>query len=344
MHYEAHCRDSEVPTKRGTDTTESFLQQHTRVPIMVNRRWSEGNKMAKSKALKRSPIKVIDAHNHPDWHGHDLDKFLANMDQYGIARTWLLNWECAEHEYGSNYKQVVSAPLLGSQTGPIPFSRCLSYVERAPERFVLGYCPDPRLPDACARLKAAHDIYGAKVCGEFKCRMMYDNPDALRMFRLAGELGMPVTFHLQYSFQEKYTDPWGEWWGGTIDTIERVLTACPETIFLGHAPGFWIHISNDDLWRHEQYPPDAKVVPGGRVPELLRQYPNLYGDLSAGSGCRALKRDPAFAKDFLTEFQDRMLYARDFFDNGHQEFINSLGLAPKILHKLYHLNAEKLVR
>ncbi|MCX6984200.1 MAG: hypothetical protein NT118_05525, partial [Lentisphaerae bacterium] len=138
-------------------------------------------------------MKIIDAHNHPDWYGHDLHKYLANMDQYGIEKTWLLNWECPENEYDCSYKRNVSAPVLGSAVGPIPFSRCISYKERAPERFVLGYAPDPRLPDACARLEAAHGIYGAKVCGELKCRMMYDNLDALRLFRLSGELGMPVT-------------------------------------------------------------------------------------------------------------------------------------------------------
>ena len=289
-------------------------------------------------------MKIIDAHNHPDWHGHDLNKFLANMDEYGIEKTWLLNWECPEHEYHLSYKSVVSAPLLGSSTGPIPFSRCISYKEQAPERFVLGYCPDPRLPDACARLKAANEIYGAKICGELKCRMMYDSPDALRLFQLAGELGMPVTFHLQYTFQREYTDPWDEWWGGTIDTLERVLAACPDTVFLGHAPGFWIHISNDDLWRQTNYPSlDVKVVEDGKVPELLRKYTNLYCDMS-GSGCMALKRDPEFAKRFLIEFQDRILYARDYFDNIHQEFINGLEFSQEILNKIYHANAEKLIK
>ncbi|MCX6984526.1 MAG: amidohydrolase, partial [Lentisphaerae bacterium] len=64
---------------------------------------------------------------------------------------------------------------------------------------------------------------------------------------------------------------------------------------------------------------------------------------SAGSGCLALKRDPEFARTFLDEFQDRILYARDYFDNRHQEFINSLNLANVILEKIYHANAEKLI-
>ena len=34
-------------------------------------------------------MKIIDAHNHPDWHGHNLERFIANMDQYGISKTWL---------------------------------------------------------------------------------------------------------------------------------------------------------------------------------------------------------------------------------------------------------------
>ncbi len=290
-------------------------------------------------------MKIIDAHNHPDWHGHNLEKFVANMDRYGISRTWLFSWECGPGEYSPAYKSVIPAQILGSNYGPIPFSRCLSYAERCPERFVLGYCPDPRRPDACDQLLAAHNIYGAKVCGELKVRMMYDNPDCIRLCRLAGELGMPVTFHLDYDRRATYKDPWGEWFGGTIDSIERLLQACPNTNFLGHAPGFWIHISCDDLWKTAGYSPvPAKVLPGGRVPELLKKYPNLYCDLSAGSGCAALRRDPEFAVKFLTEFQDRVLYARDYFDNQHQEFYSTLNLPKTVLEKMYHGNAEKLVK
>jgi len=61
--------------------------------------------------------------------------------------------------------------------------------------------------------------------------------------------------------------------------------------------------------------PTGPVLPGGKIPELLRAYPNVYADLSAGSAFTALSRDTAFATDFLSEFQDRLLYARDYFDN-----------------------------
>ena len=102
------------------------------------------------------------------------------------------------------------------------------------------------------------------------------------------------------------------------------MKACPETIFLGHGPGFWAHISGDDLYDKHTYP-NAELQPGGKLIDMMRTYPNLYLDLSAGSGLNALKRDPAFAKQFLLEFQDRALYGRDCFHNEHQSFLNGLG-------------------
>ena len=288
-------------------------------------------------------MKIIDAHNHPDWHGHNLDKFLANMDANGISQTWLLSWECGENEYSKAYAHVIPSETLGSKYGPIPFTRCLSYKERAPERFILGYAPDPRTPDACERLHAAHDIYGAQLCGEVKVRMMFDDREALRLFRMAARLKMPVTLHLQDEFGDR-DGAWQEWWGGDIDTLERILQMCPETIFLGHALTFWIHISKDDLYKTSGYPPvPCPVIPGGRLIELLRKYPNLYCDISAGSGCRALKRDPSFAKEFLDEFQNRILYARDYFDTQHREFLDSLNLPLELQEKIYHGNAERLL-
>jgi predicted TIM-barrel fold metal-dependent hydrolase len=283
---------------------------------------------------------IIDAHNHPDWHGYNLDRFLQNMAEHNIDKTWLLTWECPADEYDPEYYNCVS---LSDQWGPIPFSRCVHYKERAPEKFVLGYAPDPRRPDAIDRLRAAIEIYGVRVYGELKLRMMYDNPDALRMFRFCGEKGLPVIVHIDYEFETGRKYPRPNWWyGGGIDAFERAIRACPATIFLGHGPGFWAHISNDDQFDKVAYP-TGKVVPGGKLIQMLRRYPNLYADLSGGSGLNALKRDPEFAGEFLIEFQDRLLYGRDYFDNNHQEFLNSLGLSQEVLSKIYAGNALKLV-
>jgi hypothetical protein len=47
------------------------------------------------------------------------------------------------------------------------------------------------------------------------------------------------------------------------------------------------------------------------VPALMRKYDHLWGDLSAGSGCNAISRDPEWAYDFIEEFQDRLLLGLD---------------------------------
>lgn len=283
---------------------------------------------------------IIDAHNHPDWHGHDLAAFIRNMDDNQIDVTWLLTWICPAGEWDPKYGWAHSCMY---ENGPFPFERALHYKESYPNRFVLGYCPDPRKPDAIMRLRAAVAIYGIQLCGELKIRMMYDNPDAIRLFRTCGELRLPVTVHLDYEFDRPDNAPWPNfWYGGGIDAFERAIRACPETVFLGHAPGFWAHISGDDQYDKVSYPP-GKVQPGGRLIDLLERYSNLYCDISANSGRNALMRDPEHAKIFLETYQDRILYARDYFDRVHREFLDSMGLSPTILEKIYCGNALKLV-
>ncbi|MCY3990279.1 MAG: amidohydrolase family protein [Caldilineaceae bacterium] len=298
---------------------------------------------------------IIDAHNHPDWHGHDLPKFLANMDRFGIDKTWLLTWECPPDE--CNPASYFKAMHFGDGSAyPVPFEACLRYKQAAPERFVLGYAPDPRRPEAIDQLHAAIEIHGVQVCGEIKLRMLYDNPDALRMFRFCGEKGLPVTFHIDYPIPTGHRYPRTDWWyGGSIDSFERALQACPHTVFIGHAPGFWAHISGDDQYDKVGYP-KGPVLPGGRLFHIFRTYPNLYADLSAGSAYTALTRDFSQLKDypfspdsgptaepFFLEFQDRLLFGRDFFDDRMQKLLNGLDLSPEVRHKIFCANAEALL-
>jgi predicted TIM-barrel fold metal-dependent hydrolase len=282
---------------------------------------------------------IIDAHNHADWHKTDMNAFIKNMDENNIDVTWLLSWECPRKEYENSNGALCSF----LDPGPIPFQAGLAYKHAHPDRFVLGYCPDPRDPDAINNLKAAVYIHGVQVCGELKVRMMYDDFDAIRLFRCAGELGLPVTMHYDYEFNKAWSNAWPNfWYGGGIDTFERVLKKCPETIFLGHAPGFWAHISNDDLYDKQPYP-KGPVIKGGMIPYLLDNYPNLYCDMSAGSGCNAFTRDLDNAVWFMNTYQDRILYARDWFDTRHRELLDSLDLSQEVKDKIYYKNALKLV-
>lgn len=284
---------------------------------------------------------IIDAHNHPDYHGFNIDETLQNMAEFHIDKMWLLTLESPSDEY--DHDPGYNHLSLPNHWGPIPFARCLRYKEQFPDKFVLGYGPDPRRPDTIEQLQSAIEKYGVQVYGELKLRMMYDNWDALRLFHFCGRHGLPVTVHISYEYETGRQLPRSNWWyGGGIEAFERAVAACPETTFIGHAPGFWAHISNDERFARELFP-SGRVIPNGKVVRMLRQYPNLYADLSAGSGRKALERDREFARKFLIEFQDRLLYGRDTFDNRLQELLNSLALPNEVLAKIYADNALKLV-
>lgn len=291
---------------------------------------------------------IIDAHNHADWHGHDVDKTLANMDRYGINKAWILSWEAPPFDYDPQFSSAFSGTVFNAtgSGGPVPFERCLAYKRKAPDRFILGYAPNPSRPDAVDSLSAALAIHDIQVCGEIKYRTMYDNPDCIDLFRFCGNAGLPVTLHFDYAGAQRNASnyPRRHWWyGGSIDNLENALKLCPTTNFLGHAPGFWCHISNDDMGLTQAYPA-GPVIPGGRIEQLLTKYPNLFCDISAGSGCRALSRDPEYTVRLITRFPDRFIYARDYFDNVHQELIESLSLPQDIKDLIYWKNAERLAR
>ena len=56
----------------------------------------------------------------------------------------------------------------------------------------------------------------------------------------------------------------------------------------------------------------------GRLVELMREYPNLCGDLSAGSVYNAIARDPGFGYRFMEEFQDRLCFGTDLAYQGQE--------------------------
>ena len=134
-----------------------------------------------------------------------------------------------------------------------------------------------------------------------------------------------------------------EWYAGDPDNIARALAACPETIFLGHGPGFWRHISGDEATAGSGYP-DGPVTPGGRVRQLLDDYPNLYVDLSARSALNAISRDAGFGLGFVEKYHERLLFGRDSYTGDLHEHLQSLDLPADAVENIYHRNAEALLR
>src|SRR5256885_12998800 len=62
--------------------------------------------------------------------------------------------------------------------------------------------------------------------------------------------------------------------------------------------------------------PKTKVTPGGITDRLLTDYPNMYGDLSAGSGLNALLRDEDHARSFLARHQNKLMFGSDCNDRA----------------------------
>lgn len=282
---------------------------------------------------------LIDAHNHPNWHGFNAKKILKNMDEQGIDQLWLFSWEVPENEYSPSYHKVLPPTGWG-----IPLEDVLQVGREAPDRFILGYMPHPKRPDAIDRLKAAKEIHGIRVASELKVRVAFDDPDAIALYHACGEMKLPITIHLDYPINHghgNYPRP-NYWYGGSIASFERAIVACPNTIFIGHAPGFWAHISADDKFDKESYP-NGPVVPGGKMPEMMRQYDNLWADLSAGSGLTAISRDREFGKQFLIEFQDKLLFGRDYFDTRLMDYLKELELPKDAFDKIAYKNALRLL-
>lgn len=284
----------------------------------------------------------IDAHNHAFWLHHDYDKTIQNMDEFGIDKTVLLSWECPRDEY-----DPISDNLYNNleDPGPVDFKYALEFYNKCPERFFLGYAPDPRKPGALQKLKNAVEKYPISLYGELKIRMMLDNFDAVETYRYCGEQGLPVVVHLDYPINlETPSGPRSNYWYcGDIETLERALKLCPETNFMGHAPGFWAHISNDGQAVTTDYP-KGPVVPGGAIERMLEKYPNLYCDISAYSGVSALARDTAYTKNLIMQYPDRFLYARDCFNNSHADLIESLCLPEDVKEKIFSKNFLRIAK
>ena len=151
--------------------------------------------------------------------------------------------------------------------------------------------------------------FGAKGLGEMCYNLPFTDPMCRNLFRQLGELGLSAIFHIG--------NPGGDY--GVVDSLglpglERTLADFPDFCLIGHSQKFWAEISGDVTESVRDGYPTGKVVPGGRLPELMRTYPNLRADLSAGSGYNALARDPEHAWEFLEEFQDRLYFGTDICD------------------------------
>ena len=148
---------------------------------------------------------------------------------------------------------------------------------------------------------------GAKGIGEMTANLPIRDPLVQNLLRNAEKVGLPVTFHLSPflgGYYGLYDDP-------GLPQLEETLSKYPKLKFFGHSQVFWAEMGPLATVASRRGYPKEPITVEGAVPRLMRKYGNLYGDLSAGSGCNALARDEVYAVKFLNEFQDRLFFGTD---------------------------------
>lgn len=147
---------------------------------------------------------------------------------------------------------------------------------------------------------------GALGVGELSYNMFFDDPMSGNLLYHCGECDMPVIIHIApYQFGcYGIVDDLG------LPRMEKVLKKYPKLRIIGHSQPFWAEISTDVTAENRNSYPTGKVT-DGRLTCLLREYDNLFCDMSAGSGFNAMARDPDHAYRFMEEFQDKMMFGTD---------------------------------
>lgn len=231
-----------------------------------------------------------------------------------------------------------------------------------PDR-IIPYCNvDPRL---CANSDVGNftpvlERYkeaGCKGIGEVMPNLAVADPKVQNLFYHAEKVGLPIIYdgaaQLGIGFG-LYDDP-------GLPQLEMSLHSFPKLKIFGHGPLFWSEIGKLETVGSRGCPynrfklqriilPKGPIDEEGAVPKLMRNYPNLHGDLSDCTCYNALTRDEKFTWRFLSEFEDRLFYGTDLMGLKMEVPLGDTLLSWKqqgkisetTFRKIAYENAEKL--
>ncbi|HVX62339.1 MAG TPA: amidohydrolase family protein [Pirellulales bacterium] len=281
---------------------------------------------------QRAPAgKYVDVHTH-------LGQTWNSTQPLSAAE--LLRWMDAH-----DIAEAVVLPLISPESSSYPLTTDFVLAETKPHRDrLIPFCSvDPRTSYTGGRkglvsMLAKYVEAGAKGFGEHKPGVRIDDPRNLVLYQACAEAKLPVLFHLD---NQRNTDAPG------LPGLAKVLEAVPDTAFIGHGPGWWASIgggvSQADLGGY----PRGEVAPGGAIEALMDKYPNLYGDLSAGSGAGSISRDLACGREFLIRRADRLMFGTDFLSPGQAvpqfDLFDKIELPDDVRAKISRENARKLL-
>jgi predicted TIM-barrel fold metal-dependent hydrolase len=267
---------------------------------------------------------ILDIHQHTDYSGRPDDVFLKHQDTMGVAKTILL-------PAGSQFH--LEAGASGND-------RVMEIAKRFPDKYVFFANEVPYFPQARQVIEKYLKL-GAKGIGEQKFFVDVQSAPVYLICDIAQDYGVPILLHFQH---ERYNVNFDQFW--------RLLAKYPRVNFIGHAQTWWANIDA----KHEQpvLYPKWKVAAGGWTDRYLRDYPNMYADLSAGSGLNAMQRDQEHARKFIERHQDKLLYGSDCSDHvgtgtkcsGSQQIaqIKRLAPSPAALKKIFWDNATRVCK
>ncbi|MBR4016676.1 MAG: amidohydrolase family protein [Oscillospiraceae bacterium] len=295
-------------------------------------------------------IKKIDIHAHATLFPQYVPKHKDNQERINSAEEMIAIYDELNIEKG------VLLPCVSpeAQTHPTSNEATKYIVDKYPDRFLWFCNVDPRsvynLPTTDHTYLLQHyKNLGAKGMGEVTINMYVDDPMMENLLACCAEMDMPVTIHMAPQVGGYYgiVDDMG------LPRLEKLLKKYPKLKILGHSFHFWTEITKlsseeeRNNWRNL-----GKVTPG-TIERLMRECPNLYCDLSAGSGCTAMMRDPEYAAKFMAEFSDRIFYGCDIcdlvnktawkFDAFLDNMVDTGALSMENYVKIVRTNAEKLL-
>jgi len=266
---------------------------------------------------------IIDIHQHTDYSGRPNDVMIKHQEIMGISKTVLLPaGRVYALEAGASGNDVV-VEIARANPG--------NYVFFANE---VPYHPEAR------QVIEKYLKMGAKGIGEQKFFIDVDTAPMHLISDIAQDYGVPILLHFQH---ERYNVNFDQFW--------KILAKYPRVNYIGHAQTWWANIDAAQI--QPILYPAWKVTAGGWTDRYLRDYPNMFGDLSAGSGLNALRRDPEHAKAFLERHQDKLLYGSDCSDHvgqgpkcsGSQQIAQIRRLAsPAVQKKIFSENARRVIK
>ena len=254
-------------------------------------------------------VKKIDIHMHAAWE----PAYLSQFGEEGLEKPMSVEQIRKKYDkYG--IEKGVALPLVSPEMMSDHFGNYTTRLchEHYPETVGWWFFNlDPRWMGNSPDTDFSHifDYYmslGAKGIGELTANLPVRSPMMRNLFRQAEKAGLPVLFHIGYPERD-----YGIVDGLGLYGIEETLQEFPALRLIAHSQKWWAEISTDCTEENRNTYPPGKVTAPGRAVELLRKYPNLYADLSAGSGENAMRRDPEFAYRFLEEFRDKLFFGMD---------------------------------